>query len=168
MRSFILPTLLILSIFACKKPSESSSYLLNEYESPEIKLVSLLDTLPSNSLSNLSIQELKGIKATYVTGRYTCYFEYNANQQELLRAINILPFNMNTRLSDTQCRKIDGDFSLYGKRTRSDKEVASSSFFWNINPEDFTYYECIKSPMRHTILLDKHSNRILHRIEIES
>ncbi len=168
MRSFILPTLLILSIFACKKPSESSSYLPNEYESPEIKLVSLLDTLPSNSLSNLSIQELKGVKATYVTGRYTCYFEYSANQQELLRAINILPFNMNTRLSDTQCRKIDRDFSLNGKRTRSDQEVESSSFFWNINPEDFTYYECIKSPMRHTILLDKHSNRILHRIEIES
>ncbi len=167
MRAFILPTLLILSIFACKKPVDTS-FLLNEHESPEIKLVTLRDTLPNSSLSNLPIQELKGVKATYVSGRYTCYFEYNANQQEVLRAIDILPFDINTRLSDTQCRKMDGDFSLSGKRILSNQEINSSAFFWSINPEDFTYYECIKSPMRHTILLDKYSNKILHRIEIES
>lgn len=167
MRAFILPTLLVFSIFACTKPVDTS-FLPNEYERPEIRLVTLRDTLPNSSFSNLSIQELKGVKATYVTGRYTCYFEYNANQQEVLRAIDILPFDINTRLSDTQCRKMDSDFSLSGKHILSNQEINSSAFFWNINTEDFIYYECIKSPMRHTILLDKHSNRVLHRIEIES
>jgi len=167
MRAFILPVLLILSIFACERPKDTS-YLPDEYANPQIAQITLRDTLSAKSISNLVIQELKGVKASYVTGRYTCYFEYNTNQQDLLRAINTLPFDMNTRLSDTQCRKIEGNFSVNGKRARSDREVESSSFFWNINPDDFTYYECIKSPMRHTLLLDKHSNRILHRIEIES
>src|SRR6187549_1842495 len=167
MRAFILPALLILSIFACEKPKDTS-YLPDEYANPQIAQTTLRDTLSAKSLSDLFIQELKGVKASYVTGRYTCYFEYNANQQDLLNAINTLPFDMNTRLSDTQCRRIAGNFSLTGKRARSDREVESSSFFWDINPEDFIYYECIKSPMRHTLLLDKHSSRILHRIEIES
>jgi hypothetical protein len=167
MRAFILPVLLILSIFACEKP-KYNSYLPDEFANPQITQATLLDTVSEKLLSNLTIQELKGVKATYVTGRYTCYFEYNANQHDILKVINTLPFNINTRLSDTLCRKIDEPFSLSGKRILSDQEVASSVFFWNINPEDFTYYECIKSPMRHTILLDKHSNRILHRIEIES
>jgi hypothetical protein len=167
MRSLILPSLLILSIFACTKPNDKS-YLPDEYANPKLTSVTLRDTLPASSLANLFIQESKGVKATYVTGRFTTYFEYNANQQDLLKTINTLPFDINTRLSDTLCRKIDGQFSLSGKQFLSNEEIESSSFFWNINPEDFTYYECIKSPMRHTILLDKHSNRILHRIEIES
>lgn len=167
MRAFILPALLILSIFACEKPKDTS-YLPDEYANPQIAQITLHDTLSTPSLSHLSIQELKGVKASYISGRYTCYFEYNANQQDLLKVINTLPFDINTRLSDTVCRKMDGEFSLSGQRILSNQEIASSAFFWNINPEDFTYYECIKSPMRHTILLDKHSNRILHRIEIES
>lgn len=168
MKSFILPTLLILSIFACKKPGDTS-YLLNEYDQPGITTVTLRDTLPKQEvLSNLFIQETKGIKAIYKSGRYTCYFEYQANQQDILKIINLLPFNTNTRLSDTQCRNMNQTFSLNGKRIRSEKEIESSAFFWDINPEDFVYYECIKSPMRHTLLLDKYSNRILHRIDIES
>jgi hypothetical protein len=167
MRSLILPVLLVLSIFACTKPKETS-YLPDEYANPQITSALLRDTLSSHSLSTVAIQELKGVKATYVTGRYTCYFEYNANQHDLLKAINTLPFDINTRLSDTLCRKIEREFSLSGKQILSREEIESSAFFWNINPEDFTYYECIKSPMRHTILLDKHSNRILHRVEIES
>jgi len=167
MRAFILPGLLILSIFACEKP-KNTSYLPDEYANPQITAITLRDTLSSKLLYGLSIQEIKGVKASYVTGRYTCYFEYNANQQDLINIINTLPFDINTRLSDTQCRKMEGNFSLSGKRTRSQKELTSSEFFWNIDANDFTYYECIKSPMRHTILLDNHSNRILHRIEIES
>jgi len=168
MKSFILPALLILSIFACEKPRDTS-YLLNEYDQPEITNVTLRDTLPKNDvLSNLFIEESKGVKAIYKSGRYTCYFEYKANQQDILKIINTLPFDINTRLSDTQCRKMNQDFSLNGKRIRSGKEIESSAFFWDINPEDFVYYECIKSPMRHTLLLDKHSNRILHRIDLES
>ena len=167
MRAFILPSILILSIFACKKPKDTS-YLPDEHANPQITHVTLRDTLSTMSLANLAIHELKGVKATYVTGRSTCYFEYNANQQDLLKVINTLPFDINTRLSDTLCRKMGGEFSLNGKRILSDQEIASSAFFWNINPQDFIYYECIKSPMRHTILLDKHSSRILHRVEIES
>lgn len=167
MRAFILPGLLILSIFACEKP-KNTSYFPDEYANPQITRMTLRDTLSAKSLSNLYIQELKGVKVSYASGRYTCYFEYNANQQDILKVINTLPFDINTRLSDTLCRKMDEEFSLNGKRIRSNQEIASSSFFWNINPNNFTYYECIKSPMRHTLLLDKHSNRILHRIEIES
>ena len=167
MRSLILPILLILSIFACQKPA-NTSYLADEYANPKIELVTLRDTLTAQTLSNLSIQEVKGVKATYVTGKSTAYFEYIANHHELLMLMNTLPFNINAPLSDTVCRKMSKEFSLRGKLILSDQEIESSAFFWNINPEDFTYYECIKSPMRHTILFDKHSNRILHRIEFES
>lgn len=167
MRPFILPGLLILSILACEKP-KNTSYLPDEYANPEITLVTLRDTLPSNSLSAVAIQELNGVRVSYPTGKYTCYFEYYADQNDMLKALNALPFDINTRLSDTRCRKMETDFSLSGKRTRTHQEIESSEFFWNIQAKEFTYYECLKTPMRHTLLFDKYSNRILHRIEFES
>jgi hypothetical protein len=41
----------------------------------------------------------------------------------------------------------------------------ATSFFWNAKPEEYTFYECFKGSMKHTLLISKTSAKILHKIE---
>ena len=99
------------------------------------------------SNSRLSLEQLNGVRILNSdTGKYTYYFEYIANKQDTLRAISALPF-------------------LKDNTALTQEERDGTSFFWNARAEDFTFYECYKSPVKHTILLSKTSDRILHKVE---
>jgi hypothetical protein len=163
--SLLFPILLLLSIAACKKPVETTGITWSEYSNPIITHVSLYDTLPKKSLASLSIKEINGIKAEYGSGKSTAYFEYEANAKELIKIVSLLPFKRCDSISDTLCRKMEMNFSLSAKSVLSSEETNASNFFWDINPMEYAFYECIKGTTRHTILVNKLSNKILHRIE---
>jgi hypothetical protein len=139
--------------------------VLEAYRSPAFKHISLYDTLPKRAVDYLSAVEINGVRATYPSGKHTSYFEYEADPMRVLFAVQSVPFAMNEG-GDTLCRDMNQTFTLSGHRVLSREEKSKSSFFWDIDPDDFVYYECLKGVQRHTILISKNSNRILHRIEV--
>jgi hypothetical protein len=163
----IFPVLLIASAFSCKKPKETASGW-KEYQSPVIEKVSLLDSLSSKALQNLNIKEINGVRVIYKSGKSASYFEYEADACALLKVINTLPFKRTNAITDTVCRAMEIPFSLSGKVVLSEEEIAATYFFWEVGPKDFLYYECIKAPQKHTILISKTTDRVFHRIESPS
>jgi hypothetical protein len=160
------PLLLLLAIITCKKPTASlNSTAWEEYTNPVITPAVLRDTLPVKYYALLSAQEIHGIKVSYPSGNHTSYFEYVADAENVLRTISALPFKRTNALVDAACRMSQLPFSLTGKTILSQEETAAAQFFWNINPNDYIHYECLKSPARHTLLIHKRTKRILHRIE---
>ncbi|MBL7856536.1 MAG: hypothetical protein JNM57_02515 [Cyclobacteriaceae bacterium] len=171
MKSFtcLLPSLFILSAMACSSPATKVNALSSEEENtPVIAPISLYDTIPGKYISNLVLTEINGTKVSYTSGRSTCYFSYKANPAEVLRMVASLPFKPDHTLSDTLSRKMNFPFSLSGKKILPEAEILAAPFFWEINPLEFDYYECLKSPVRHTLLIHKTSGTILHRMEYTS
>src|SRR5688572_1886075 len=164
--SLFISVLVVFGLLSCERPpaylNDTSTW--DEFKTPTLSNVSVYDTLPKKIFQYVAINQLNGIKAAYSSGRSTIYFEFEGDPSSFLRAISTLPFTK-TDVSDTFCRKIDKPFSLRGKRLLSDQEIRAASFFWEIDPAEFTQYECLKGKQRHTILVSNTSGRILHRIE---
>ena len=165
--SLLFPILLILSISSCKKPTEAlNESAWNEYRSPSISKAYLRDSIPQKLLTELSAKEINGVKVSYKSGKSTRYYEYEADGNNLLSVITRLPFRLKTHaLIDTTYRAMNIPFSLSGKEVLSEEEITATSFFWKINPAEFDYYECLKDSDRHTVLINKKTKQILHRIE---
>lgn len=111
------------------------------------------------------VQQLNGVKIfNPETGKPTYYFEYIANKQDTLRRISAMPFLKDNRKSSMACELMYSDLNPL-ENNLSQEERDASSFFWNAQADEFTFYECYKSPVKHTLLLSKTSDRILHKIE---
>jgi hypothetical protein len=166
--AFISPLLLFAAGFACQKPVETINSTWTEYAKPFITKASIYDTIPALSKFKLSIKETKGVKVVYTSGKSTSYFEYETDPKKLITIISALPFEKGNAINDTLCRKIENTFSLSAKNVLSSDELAGANFFWSIEPKNYTYFECLKYPARHTLLINNITGRILHRIELES
>jgi len=164
--SWALPVFLVSYLFACTKPTlREVNPVWNEKNHPVISRASVFDTIRVNAIHALDIREVHGVNARYRSGRSVSYFEYDTDTPRLLTFITCLPFQINNGISDTTCRLQNFDFSLSNKKFLPPEEVAAADFFWDINPKDYRYYECLKSPERHTLLIHKQTGRVLHRIE---
>jgi hypothetical protein len=163
----IFPLLLIASAFACQKPEgvNQNSVVWTEYSHPQITAANVYDTLPALIKHDMKIAQMKGIKVSYSSGADVSYFEYKADAKKLIDVVGMLPFKKCNIVSDTLCRRIDIPFSLSGSKILSKAELGAANFFWSINPKDYNYYECLKWPVRHTILINRNNGMILHRIE---
>ncbi len=112
------------------------------------------------------LNQLNGVKILNpATGKYTYYFEYIANKQDTLRRIEALPFLKDNRPSSLSCELMNAPLNPLDGSTLTQEERDATSFFWDAQTDEFTFYECYKSPMKHTLLLSKTSDRILHRVE---
>lgn len=157
--------LLLLAFTACKKDPLMNDLTHQAGDVPLITPAALEDTLSKNALTGVAVTQLHGVKATHASGRYTCYFVYEATDpRELLRRISALPFRRGQR-ADTLCRQMDKPFSASGQRFLSQEEIKASAFFWPADPNQYIHYECIKGTQRHTLLVSKTGSEILHRIE---
>jgi len=165
--SLLFPLLLIISTIACKRPTEAlNESAWSEYETPSISKAFLKDSIPQKLLTELSAKEVNGIKINYKSGKHTCYYEYEADGNTLLSVITRLPFKLKTHARiDSTYRTMNAPFSLSGMKVLTEAEIAAAAFFWKINPYEFYYYECQKDTDRHTILINKKTKEILHRIE---
>jgi hypothetical protein len=112
------------------------------------------------------IEQLHGIRIDdQQTGKYAYYFEYVANKQDTLRRISTLPFLKDNRLSSTNCMLMESDSNPLIEKSIHSEVREATAFFWNTDADEFTFYECYKSPVKHTVLLSKTSDRILHKVE---
>ncbi|MFZ6013235.1 MAG: hypothetical protein ACOYXT_23030 [Bacteroidota bacterium] len=164
-RSLLLPALLVLSIMACKKPNLDPYAVAFEDLEPLVLHTSLADTLPARSFQELQIKDVLGLKINYLQGGSVQYFEYKADANTVLKVLAKLPFPKDVALADTGCRRVAFEQLQLMALDVSPTEYASASFFWQADADDHEFYECIKSPVRHQVLISKSSGKVLHRID---
>lgn len=115
---------------------------------------------------NFVLQQLHGVRIINPdTGKFTYYFEYIANKQDTLRRIASLPFLKDNRPSSLACEVMYSPLNPLDNSALTQEELDATSFFWNARADEFTFYECYKSPVKHTLLLSKTSDHILHKVE---
>lgn len=116
--------------------------------------------------SDFNVKQLNGVKlVNQDTGKITYYFEYIANKQDTLRRISAMPFLKDNRQSSLSCELMTSSLNPLDNSTLTQEERDATSFFWSARAEDFIFYECYKSPVKHTLLLSKTSDLILHKVE---
>jgi hypothetical protein len=115
---------------------------------------------------DFQLQQLNGIQIlNRDTGKLTYYFEYIADKQDTLRRIAAMSFLKDNRISSTACELMNTNLNPLDHSDLTQEERDATSFFWDARANEFPFYECYKSPMKHTLLLSKNSNRILHKVE---
>ncbi|NJM26710.1 MAG: hypothetical protein HC859_15760 [Bacteroidia bacterium] len=133
-----------------------------------IEEVNLADTLPASVYSALAtVKQVHGVRIRYADGTSSYYFEYETDHEKLLTAVGHSGFAAYARLADTRCREISFDDAHTDyKRGMTSLQAEETSFFRNINRTDYNFFECVKTPLKHTLVLDKRSNRTLHRVDV--
>ena len=118
-----------------------------------------------NQIGN--IHEIHGVKIMdYDRQRVEYYFEYEATEVDTLKMVASLPFAIDDHASNVAPIRMESATNPLAVNPIFTAEILDAiSFFSNANAEDFTFYECVKSPMKHTILVSKTSSRILHKVE---
>ncbi len=117
--------------------------------------------------ADFALRQLNGVRILNTdTGKYTYYFEYIANKQDTLRRIGALPFLKDNRPSSLACELMNAPLNPLDDSALTREERDATSFFWDARADEFIFYECYKSPMKHTLLLSKTSDRILHKVEV--
>jgi hypothetical protein len=112
------------------------------------------------------LKQLHGVRITYVDRtKIAYYFEYEANVQDTLKVIGSLPFVIDDNASSLECTLMESKTNPLETMETSEQVREATAFFWNLKPSDFIFYECAKSPLKHTLLISKTSSRILHKIE---
>ena len=116
--------------------------------------------------ADFEIRQLNGVRILDPdTGKYTYYFEYIANKQDTLRRISALPFLKDNRPSSLMCELMNTPLNPLDHSALTQEERDAASFFWDARADEFIFYECYKSPVKHTLLLSKTSDQILHKVE---
>ncbi len=165
---YLFPILLAISALSCNRiqPSDPDKSIAYNEAEPVVFSTSLADTLSQKAFDELNVGEVSGIKVKYLSGHENRYFEYVAEKQLVLRVISHLPFTKYSVFSDTNCRRISFNDLNTVREKISETEYENSLSFWNADPGSIEVYECIKSPLRHTLLFDSKSNHVTHRIEV--
>lgn len=161
--AFVLPGLLILSVTACRKSNSNLS--IDRPASSIIYSTSLADTLPKKTYEALHLGKVIGTRVIDLQGHDTRYFVYEADSAIVLQAISNTAFSIESPLADTLCQKTSKGILGQIYKTCSQEELEAGKSFWNSDFDQYDFYECIKSPMKHHILINKKTNKILHRIE---
>ena len=120
-----------------------------------------------NNISINGIQEIHGVKIIdYDHQKIEYYFEYEANELDTLKMIANLPFAIDDHVSNVAPVRMESSINPLKVNNAFTEEIKDAiSFFSNAKAEEFTFYECVKSPMKHTLLVSKTSSRILHKVE---
>ena len=161
----VIPMAILFSLAILKKPV-SPSHSPRGIHAPELFSTTLSDTLSVKTFQKLHIPDVVGLKVKYPTGKYACYFEYTADRETVLDAISSQPFSRYASLADTKCREISFEQLKQLKTTVSGFEIENSTSFWTAEEKEFEVYECLKSPLKHTLLVNTKTNRVLHRVEL--
>ncbi|HEU5291314.1 MAG TPA: hypothetical protein VFU05_11755 [Cyclobacteriaceae bacterium] len=120
-----------------------------------------------NQISIGNIQEIHGVKIMdYENQKIEYYFEYEANALDTLKMIAVLPFAIDDNISNVAPVRMESNTNPLEINPAFTEEIRDAiAFFSNAKAEEFTFYECVKSPMKHTLLISKTSSRILHKVE---
>lgn len=159
---FLFPLLLLFGAFACTNPCKNVSDL-NDVE-PIVFYTSLADTLPKETFEKINTGNVLGVKFKDMKGNDIRYFEYKADAKSLISSLSEMPFDKESVLADTLCRRIGLEVLRYSLEQTSASEENYAGQFRYADEQEFFIFECIKPPLKHTVLTAKKSNKVLHRI----
>lgn len=160
---FVLPIVMLTVLGACKKPHLEEEL---DYIPPLVLTTSLEDSLPSKAIKALNLPKTLGTKILYQNGLYASYFEYEANPDAVVETVSQLPFPIHLNVpADTLCRPISSHDIEIMLKLISPEEKENTANFWTSYKNSSSAFECIKGHFRHTLLMNRNSNKILHRIE---
>ena len=159
----LFPALLILAVVMCSKPKFTET-VGTIPASTTMFYTTLSDTIPQKNLQAFLPADVRGIKLRAIDGMGEVrYFDYHASPEKVLTELSKLGFFLADTKSDTTSRKVTFDH-LVADPKLAESEYYYASSFWNADRSKFEAYECIKTPMKHQVLIDRQSNRILHRV----
>src|SRR5688500_17018085 len=159
----VLPIVVLMALGACKKPRLENEL---DYIPPLVLATSLEDSLPDEAITALNLPKTNGTKVLYHNGLYASYFEYEADPDAVMKTVSQLPFPIYLNIAaDTLCRPISRHDVETMMKLISAEEKESTSNFWAGSKNNSNAFECIKGQFKHTLLLNRNSNGILHRIE---
>ena len=164
---FALPVLLV-AYFFVSRPNADRKTGVEYIKSlpPMVMTTSLSDSLPVSAIQFLGLDEhLKGTKIIFGGGRYVKYFEYDADRTVVLTMLSHLPFSKYAQRSDVGAREINFAQLDVLRSSLKQEEFERAPAFWNADQSQFEIYESVKEPIMHTVLINKKTNRILHRME---
>lgn len=136
-------------------------------EIPVAYSTSLADSIPIEYYRQLNVVEKQGNKF-FEKGKAVTYLEYETEANALLKTIGRLPFSKYAVRADTACIETGFNGFTALKNSISKEELSTGSYFWDIEQENYQVYECIKGHVKHTLLLNRNSDQVLHRIEYQS
>jgi hypothetical protein len=152
--------ILLFALGSCKKPVlEVASKTIP----PLILATTISDSLPTETIATLGLENTTGLKMMYRSGLYVSYFRYHADKSTVLQTLAGLPFTPQSHIADTLCRRISpADLS----RPWDDLSTEDPSMYVpDLNDHVIEIFECNKPPFRHTVITRTDSNEIFHRVE---
>lgn len=162
-RSLILP--LILAAFCgCHKPKHINGEILRNELTATVNEVSITDTMPSKYVELLNLGRTSGLQFNYGDRHPKTYFEYRGDKHEVLDALAQLGFSKNSARADTRCRTLESSRFIEMRGVIREEERNQADFFWGIEPDEYNIYECLKTPLRHLVLIEKNSDKVLHLV----
>lgn len=161
--SLVLP-MMLLAYTGCQKPKHIDAEILTDDLTASVTEVSMNDTMPAKYIQLLNLGKTSGLQFNYGDRHLRTYFEYHGDKRNVLDALAQLGFSKNSALADTKCRPLDPSQFLDMRAVTRDEERNQADFFWGIEPDAYEIYECLKTPSRHLVLIDKNSDRILHLV----
>lgn len=166
--SLVLPGLLILSSLTCTKPRRPLSVDEARKVPPIVFYTSLADTLPQKTMDEIGAGDVMGVKIKNLVGEESRYFMYEANAQDVLKALAHMPIRMDSVRADINCSAIEMEHVMNLRTQISPTESRSSAFFWNIDSDSYQAFECVKDDEWHIVLVHKYSRQILHRVSYQA
>jgi hypothetical protein len=157
--NLLFPLAFLLMIFGCDSTQHKAKW------EPSVTPAYLNDSLPPSLLKETGARQLQGYRLMKTPDSYTYFFEYEANQKELLRQMARVPFAADSLRADVQCRIITDIEKLESLKRNFKEGLIARNFFLKNNLNDYTVYECVKSPQHHIIMLNKHSDNVIHVIQ---
>jgi hypothetical protein len=156
-------------ILGCQNERRSTTRPINLGMGEIAMATSLDEMLPEKSVRALGLKEsVSGFKVTHPGGAFVTYFEYDANSNDVLTMLAHSPFSMYAAKSDTTARTISFSELEALRQYVTAEEFENAAAFWTATAEDFEAFECVKAPLRHTVLVHKRTRKVLHRIEYQA
>jgi hypothetical protein len=165
-----IPLLLLFLSAACDKrqPPPDAAASVDEAVGPAVLHASLQDTLSPAFLQALRLEKVEGLNVKYLSGHEAHYFAYIADPDAVLRAVVHTAFSKHVAVADTVCRRMDPRALAMLAQPLHATERAAGVFFWEADAAEFEVYECVRGPIRHTLLIGRATRNILHRVEFSA
>ena len=166
----VIPLLLLFLLAACDKRQQTpdAAASVDGAVGPVVLHASLQDTLSPAFLHALRLEKVEGLNVKYLSGREAHYFAYIADPDAVLRAVIHTAFSKHVAVADTVCRRINHRALAMLAQPLHATELAAGAFFWEADAAEFEVYECVRGPIRHTLLISRATRNILHRIEFSA
>lgn len=169
-RFFIaIPLLLLFALAAChtRQPLIDAAFV-NDAVGPVVLHASLEDTLSPAFMQVLHLEKVEGLNVKYLSGKEAHYFAYIADADAVLRAVAHTAFSKHITIADTVCRRIDRRALDMLAQPLHATERGAGAFFWEADAGEFEAYECVRGPIRHTLLISRATRNVLHRVEFSA